>query len=133
MEGVNLAKAKVDKYAGTMKRQKFTTVIKRIWKMAAPYWTKSEEKWASLALLVVSLLMMVLNTMVSRRMVIWNKDWMNAFNNRDSQLWLQQIGVFLIVGLAGFDHSAVFREYALYLLFTKELIKIVFNTYPVFS
>ena len=110
MEGVNLAKAKVDKYAGTMKRQKFATVIKRIWKMAAPYWTKSEEKWASIALLAVSLLMMVLNTMDSRRMVIWNKDWMNAFNNRDSQLWLQQIGVFLIVGLA-MVFSGTFNAY----------------------
>ena len=67
MEGVNLAKAKVDKYAGTMKKQKFTTVIKRIWKMAAPYWTKSEEKWPSLALLVISLLMMVLSRLLYHR------------------------------------------------------------------
>lgn len=105
-----MAKTKVDKYAGTMKKQKFTTVIKRIWKMAAPYWTKSEEKWPSLALLVISLLMMVLNTLVSRRMVIWNKDWMNAFNNRDAQLWMQQIGVFLITGVA-MVFTSVFNQY----------------------
>ncbi|MDD6189532.1 MAG: ABC transporter ATP-binding protein/permease [Clostridiales bacterium] len=103
--------AKKDKYAGSgMKKQKFSVVVKRIWKMASPYWTKSEEKWASIGLLVVSLLMMILSTMVTRRMVIWNKDWMNAFNNRDAQLWMQQIGVFLIVGVA-MVFSGTFNTY----------------------
>ena len=109
MEGANLAKK--DKFAGSgMKRQQFSVVVKRIWKMAAPYWTKSEEKWASLALLVISLLMMVLTTMVGRRMTIWNRDWMNAFNNRDADLWMQQIGVFLIVGVA-MVFTSVFNIY----------------------
>lgn len=103
--------AKKNNYENSgMKKQKFTVVVKRIWKMAAPYWTKSEEKWGSIALLIISLLMMVLTTMVTRRMVIWNKDWMNAFNNRDAQLWMQQIGVFLIVGVA-MVFTSVFNTY----------------------
>lgn len=83
-----------------MKKQKFSQVLKRIWKMTAPYWTKSDEKWSSLALLAVNVAVMVLTTFATRRMVIWNKDWMNAFNNRDAQMWVQQIWVFLLVGAA---------------------------------
>ena len=28
-----------------MKKQKLGEVLKRIWKMTAPYWLKSEERW----------------------------------------------------------------------------------------
>jgi putative ATP-binding cassette transporter len=33
-------------------------------------------------------------------MVIWNRDWQNAFTNMNANLWRQQIWVFLLVGAA---------------------------------
>lgn len=84
----------------TMEKQKFGEVIKRVWKMAAPYWLFSSERWGSFALLAVNLFVMVFNTRVGVRMVIWNRDWLNAFQNYDAQLWMQQICVFLLVGAA---------------------------------
>ncbi len=83
-----------------MKKQKFSEVVKRIWKMAAPYWLKSEERWGSFFLLLVNIGMMVLNNFVGVRMVIWNRDWQNAFTNMNANLWRQQIFVFLLVGAA---------------------------------
>jgi putative ATP-binding cassette transporter len=83
-----------------MKKQKLGEVIKRIWKMAAPYWTKSDEKWGSIALLAVNIAIMVLSVQVGVRMVIWSRDWTNAFTNKDSQLWAQNIWVFLLIGAA---------------------------------
>lgn len=104
--------AKKDKsniYSG-MKKQKFGVVVKRIWKMAAPYWTKSDEKWASIALLVANFVLMIITTLAGRRMVIWNRDWLNAFNNRDALMWVQQIWVFLVVGLA-MTFTSTFNTY----------------------
>jgi putative ATP-binding cassette transporter len=83
-----------------MKRQNWKEVIKRIWKMAAPYWTKSDEKWGSLALLLVNIAIMVLNVQVGVRYTIWNRDWMNAFNNHDTQMWKQNLWIFFILGLS---------------------------------
>ncbi len=83
-----------------MKKQKFSEVVKRIWRMAAPYWVKSEERWGSLILLIINIGMMVLNNFVGVRMVIWNRDWQNAFTNMNANLWRQQIWVFLLVGAA---------------------------------
>lgn len=83
-----------------MKKQKLGEVIKRIWKLASPYWLFSSEKWGSLLLLAVNLFVMVFQTRVGVRMVIWNKDWTDAFQTYDTQLWRQQIVVFLLVGAA---------------------------------
>ncbi len=83
-----------------MKKQKLGEVLKRIWKMTAPYWLKSEERWGSLALLAVNIIMMVFNNFVGVRMVIWNRDWTNALTNKDAKMWEQNIYVFLLVGAA---------------------------------
>lgn len=83
-----------------MKKQRLGEVLRRIWKMTAPYWTKSDEHWGSLMLLAVNIGIMVLANFVGVRMVIWQKDWTNAFTNKDAQLWIQQLWVFLLVGAA---------------------------------
>lgn len=83
-----------------MKKQKLGEVLKRIWKMAAPYWIKSEERFGSLALLAINIIMMVFNNFVGVRMVIWNRDWTNALTNKDAKMWEQNIYVFLLVGAA---------------------------------
>jgi putative ATP-binding cassette transporter len=73
-------------------------VLKRIWKITAPYWTTSDEKWGSLALLAVNICIMVLNVQIGVRYVIWNRDWTNAFTTYDVQMWRQNIWVFFIIG-----------------------------------
>jgi putative ATP-binding cassette transporter len=93
-----------------MKKQNWKEVIKRIWKMAAPYWTQSDEKWGSLALLAVNIAIMVLNVQVGVRFTIWNRDWMNAFNNRDIQMWQQNLWVFFILGMS-MIFTGVFNTY----------------------
>ncbi len=83
-----------------MKKQKLSEVLKRIWKMAAPYWTQSNEKWGSLALLIVNIGVMVLSNFAGVRFVVWQRDWINAFNNYDVEAWKQNIYVFLLIGAA---------------------------------
>ncbi len=83
-----------------MKKQNWKEVIRRIWKMAAPYWTQSDEKWGSLALLLVNISIMVLNVQVGVRFTIWNRDWTNAFTNHDIQLWQQNLWIFFILGMS---------------------------------
>lgn len=83
-----------------MKKQKFGEVLKRIWKIGSPYWMYSKEKWGSLLLLAINVFVMVFQTRVGVRMTIWTRDWNNAFQSYDAQLWKQQIAVFLLVGAA---------------------------------
>ena len=83
-----------------MKKQHFREVLKRIWKIAMPYWAYSKERWGSLILLAVNIFVMVFQTRVGVRSTIWNRDWLNAFQTYDAQMWKQQIVVFLLIGAA---------------------------------
>ncbi len=83
-----------------MKKQKFGEVCKRIWKIGSPYWLYSKERWGSLVLLAVNIFVMVFSTRVGVRNTIWNRDWLNAFQTYDAQMWKQQIVVFLLLGAA---------------------------------
>jgi putative ATP-binding cassette transporter len=84
-----------------MKKQKVGTVLKRIWKMAYPYWLTSEEKLGSVGLLAINLFMMVFNTtLVGVRMTRWNSEWLSAFSNKDADMWVQQIWVFIVMGVS---------------------------------
>ena len=80
----------------TMQKQKLGLVIKRMWKVGSPYWTTSPEKWGSLVLLIIAIGFLGLQTAVSVRSTIWNREWTNAFTSRDTQLWLQQLPIFFI-------------------------------------
>ena len=87
-------------YKPTMQKQKFSEVIKRIWKIAMPYWAYSKERWGSLVLLAVNIFVMVFSTRVGVRSTLWNRDWLTAFQTYDAQMWKQQIAVFLLIGAA---------------------------------
>ena len=87
-------------YKPTMQKQKFSEVIKRIWKIAMPYWAYSKERWGSLVLLAVNVFVMVFSTRVGVRSTLWNRDWLTAFQTYDAQMWKQQIAVFLLIGAA---------------------------------
>lgn len=81
-----------------MKRQTLGEVLKRIWKMAAPYWVYSDERVSSWLILALNIGVMILSNFAGLRMTAWNRDWLNAFNNRDSRMWVQNIWVFLVIG-----------------------------------
>ena len=87
-------------YKNTMQKQHFKEVIKRIWKIAMPYWAYSKERWGSLILLAVNIFVMVFSTRVGVRSTLWNRDWLTAFQTYDAQMWKQQIAVFLLIGAA---------------------------------
>ena len=84
----------------TLQKQHFKEVIKRIWKIAMPYWAYSKERWGSLVLLAVNVFVMVFSTRVGVRSTLWNRDWLTAFQTYDAQMWKQQIAVFLLIGAA---------------------------------
>lgn len=84
----------------TMQKQHFKEVIKRVWKIAMPYWAYSKERWGSLVLLAVNVFVMVFSTRVGVRSTLWNRDWLTAFQTYDAQMWKQQIAVFLLIGAA---------------------------------
>lgn len=90
-----------------MSKQKLSEVLKRIWEVGCPYWLYSKEKWGSLVLLAINLFVMVFQTRISVRMTIWTRDWNNAFQSYDTQLWRQQIAVFLLVGAASVFTSSL--------------------------
>lgn len=87
-------------YKQTMQKQHFGEVVKRIWKIAMPYWAYSKERWGSLILLAVNIFVMVFSTRVGVRSTLWNRDWLTAFQTYDAQMWKQQIAVFLLIGAA---------------------------------
>ena len=87
-------------YKHTMQKQHFGEVVKRIWKIAMPYWAYSKERWGSLVLLAVNIFVMVFQTRVGVRSTLWNRDWLTAFQTYDAQMWKQQIAVFLLIGAA---------------------------------
>jgi len=94
-----------------MKKQKVGEVLRRVWKMAGPYWIASDERWGSIALLAINIVMMVFTTsFVGVRMVQWNADWMVAFQNKIPEMWVQQLWVFIVMGLASM-FSGVFNTY----------------------
>ena len=84
----------------TMQKQHFKEVVKRVWKIAMPYWAYSKERWGSLVLLAVNVFVMVFSTRVGVRSTLWNRDWLTAFQTYDAQMWKQQIAVFLLIGAA---------------------------------
>lgn len=83
-----------------MKRQSLGRVLKQTWKIAAPYWTQSEERFVSWLLLALNLAITGLGTFVGLRMTIWTADWTNALVNRDVMSWQLNIWVFLVIGIS---------------------------------
>lgn len=81
-----------------MKRQTLGEVLKRIWRMASPYWIYSDERVSSWMILALNIGVMILSNFAGVRMTAWNRDWLNAFNNRDARMWVQNIWIFLIIG-----------------------------------
>jgi len=81
-----------------MKKQKLGEVLKRIWKIAYPYWVTSDEKWGSLAMLAINVAIMVFNTtLIGVRYAAWSADWLSSFSNKNADQWIQQMLVYIVV------------------------------------
>jgi len=83
----------------SLKRQNLGRVLKLTWKVAAPYWVQSEERFMSWFLLALNLAITGLGTFFGLRFTIWNADWTNALVNRDILSWQLNIWVFLVLGI----------------------------------
>ncbi|MDR2421321.1 MAG: ABC transporter ATP-binding protein/permease [Oscillospiraceae bacterium] len=93
-----------------MKKQKFSVVVARIWKMTTPYWLRSDEALGSFGLLIINLAMTFFSNSAMLRYNLWWRDWQNAFTNMNAHLWQQQIYVFLLFG-ASMLFSSTFNIY----------------------
>ncbi|NLP36568.1 MAG: ABC transporter ATP-binding protein/permease [Firmicutes bacterium] len=90
--------------------KKIINMLKQIWRLAVPYWLKSEERVGSWLLLLASLSIMILTVAASVRMNTWYLDWTNAYVDVNYPLWKQQLWVFLTVGIV-MTFGAGFRNY----------------------
>jgi putative ATP-binding cassette transporter len=74
--------------------------FKLIWQLAAPYWTKSEDRGKAWLLLIADFALMVLVVMANVRYNKWFLDWTNAFIGSNYALWKQQLILFLAIAAA---------------------------------
>lgn len=93
-----------------LKKQSIFRIMKSTWRVAAPYWTQSEERFGSIFLLALSVGVMLLGNAFNLRYVIWSADWTNLLVNKDVLAWRQNIIVFLILGLT-MTISSVIQSY----------------------
>ncbi len=84
--------------------------LRESWRLAFPYW-KSNEKWSARALLAAVIALNLGNVYVTVRINEWNNTFYGALQNFNSQLFLQQLGVFAMLAAA----YIVMAVYALYL------------------
>lgn len=73
--------------------------LKQIWRLAIPYWTKSEERWQAYLLLVAALALIALLVVTNVRYNRWFADWTNAFVNVDYGLWKQQLILWFVIAV----------------------------------
>jgi putative ATP-binding cassette transporter len=84
--------------------------LRQIWRLAYPYWFKSEERWKARLLLVADLSLIALLVMAMVRYNRWFADWTNAFVNVNYALWKQQLVLFLVIA-AVLVFAGAFRGY----------------------
>ena len=90
--------------------RKIIHMFKQIWRLAVPYWLKSEERVGSWLLMLASVSIMILTVAASVRMNRWYLDWTNAYVEMNYPLWVQQLWVFFIVGIV-MTFGTGFRNY----------------------
>src|ERR1700676_648561 len=68
----------------------------RFLRLAGPYFN-SEERWIARSLLVGVIALTLLQIAIAVRLNIWNKDFFNALDKRDWNLFLGQMGTFAML------------------------------------
>lgn len=74
--------------------------LRQIWRLAIPFWTKSERRWVAYMLLVGDLALIAILVLTMIRYNRWFADWTNAYVNVDYALWKQQLVLFLVIAAA---------------------------------
>lgn len=71
--------------------------LRQIWRLAIPFWTKSERRWVAYMLLVGDLALIAILVLTMIRYNRWFADWTNAFVLNNYSLWKQQLVLFLVI------------------------------------
>ncbi len=88
--------------------------VKKIWKLAAPYF-RSEQKWKARALLTGIVLLNLAAVFMLVQLNDWNRVFYDALEKRDQTVFWQQLGRFTYLAFA-FIVIAVYRFYLTQLL-----------------
>ena len=97
------------------KFQSFKVFSKKVWRLAAPYFMTSEERWKARGLLLAIVL---LNLGAVYMLVLineWNRFFYDALQNKDQAAFWEQLGRFTYLAF-GFIIIAVYRFYLTQLL-----------------
>ena len=100
--------------AGNLPKQKFSTFLKRVWTLAAPYF-RSNDKWQARTMLAG---IVVLNLSAVYMLVLlndWNRLFYDALQNKDQPVFWTQLGRFTYLAF-GFIIIAVYKFYLTQLL-----------------
>ncbi len=90
--------------------RKVNKAFRQIWRLAFPYWFKSEDRGKAWLLIIADLALMIVVVMANVRYNKWFMDWTNAFMLSDFALWKQQLLLFVVVA-AALTFTSAFRGY----------------------
>lgn len=76
----------------------FWRTIVAVWRLSAPYFVRSADRWRALVLVVAVTALALGAVAVSVRMNTWNRDFFNAMQARDLHAWQVQLVVFGVIG-----------------------------------
>ena len=76
----------------------FWQTIAAVWRLSAPYFVRSADRWRALALVVAVTILALGAVAVSVRLNTWNRDFFNAMQARDLHAWKGQLVVFGVTG-----------------------------------
>lgn len=80
--------------------KKIVKAFGQIWRLAFPYWFKSEDRYKAWLLIIADLALMIVVVMANVRYNKWFMDWTNAFMFNNYALWKQQLILFLAIAAA---------------------------------
>jgi putative ATP-binding cassette transporter len=80
--------------------KKIARMFKYIWRLATPYFLKSEERGKAWLLIFADIMGMAVFVAANLKYNKWYSDWTNAYVNSDYALWKQQLVLFLVIAAA---------------------------------
>jgi vitamin B12/bleomycin/antimicrobial peptide transport system ATP-binding/permease protein len=84
--------------------------LRKVWRLASAYYS-SEERRSAWAITAVVVVLTLLQIAVQVRFNIWNRDFFDALDKRDHERFLWQMGLFVVLALAG-TAAAIFQMHA---------------------
>jgi putative ATP-binding cassette transporter len=97
------------------KYQSFQVFTKKVWRLAAPYFMSSDQKWQARGLLLAIVLLNLGAVYMLVQINEWNRFFYDALQNKDQPAFWHQLGRFSYLAF-GFIIIAVYRFYLTQLL-----------------